>query len=272
MKYRIGDIASIMGVTPGALHFFEREDIIKTKKEENGYRYYEKEDVFRMLSYYKYHSMGIPVKEIGKHFSGKEKDRNKVIERIRQSKDKCIEKIDHYQQLINQIEEHIKGCEKISELVGNYEFSQSPESLFMRFGKDGWISPDKEVQGQINKWVEAMPATRLSILCSGWEKQNGELTASFGYSLKTELMNRLHLPQDAGEMTKLPSMSCLHTVAVADTDFPDYPGKIFKETLNYIYNKNLIPIGPPWGTVLLVDVYESTINPVVELWFPIRLR
>lgn len=270
MKYRIGDMANIMGVTPGALHFFERKNIIRTKKEENGYRYYDEDDVLRLLSYYKYHSMGIPVKEIGKHFSGKEKDRNKVIERVRQIKNEYIEKIAEYEQLINHIDEHIKGCEKISELVGNYEFVQSPESLFMRFGQDGWISPDKEVQSKIHKWVEAMPATRISILCSGWEKQNAELTASFGYTLKRELMTDLCLPQDAGEIIQLPSVSCLHTVAVANPDFTYSPGQIFEETLKYIYNRHLIPTGPPWGTILLVDVHESIINPVVELWFPIR--
>ncbi|CAB1262377.1 MerR family transcriptional regulator [Clostridium sp. MT-14] len=71
MKYYVSDVARILGLTPGALHFFESKDIINAKKEDNGYRYYDEEDVFRLLSYFKYHSMGIPLKDIGRHFSGK---------------------------------------------------------------------------------------------------------------------------------------------------------------------------------------------------------
>lgn len=99
MKYRIGDVARIFGLTPGALHFFESEDIINTKKENNGYRYYDEDDIFRMLSYFKYHSMDVPLKDIGKQFSGKERDRDKVIERVRQSHDRCIQKVAYYQHL-----------------------------------------------------------------------------------------------------------------------------------------------------------------------------
>ncbi|QEY34825.1 MerR family transcriptional regulator [Caproiciproducens galactitolivorans] len=73
MKYHVRDVARILGITPGALHFFEKQNIINTKKERNGYRYYDEENVFCLLSYFKYHSIGMPFKDIGKHFGGQEK-------------------------------------------------------------------------------------------------------------------------------------------------------------------------------------------------------
>ena len=113
MKYHIGDVARILGITSGALHFFEKEGIINTKKENNGYRYYDEEDVFRLLSYFKYRSMGVPLKDIGKQFSGKERDRNKVIERVRRSREICTQKIAYYEHLRQLIDDYLCIYDKI---------------------------------------------------------------------------------------------------------------------------------------------------------------
>lgn len=269
MKYHISDVARILGMTPGALHFFESEEIINTKKENNGYRYYDEDDVFRLLSYYKYHSMGVPLKDIGKQFSGKEKDRNKVIERIRQSKDRCIQKIAYYERLSQLIGDYLNGCDKIPTLLGSYEFAQSPELVFVHFSQYGWISPQKNQQEQIHKWVSAMPATRLSVLCTSWESQAGESAAVLGYSIKPQEVETLGLPDDGNKVT-LPSLPCYHTIVTAESDFAYSPGKIFDETLKSMRSRSLIPSSAPFGNILLVDVDGSDRHPLVELWFPIR--
>ena len=269
MKYRVSDVARILGITPGALHFFESEEIINAKKESNGYRYYDEDDVFRLLSYYKYHSMGVPLKDIGRQFSGKEKDRNKVIERIRQSRDKCIQEIDYYERLRQLIEDYLEGCDKIPSLLGNYEFAQSPELIFVNFGQNGWISPQKNQQEEIQQWVDAMPATRLSVLCTSWESQDSESTAVLGYSIKPKEAEKSGLPDD-GNMVTLPSLPCYHTIVTAESDFAYSPGKIFSETLKTMRNRNLIPFSAPFGNILLVDVDGSITHPLVELWVPIR--
>lgn len=270
MKYRISDVARILGITPGALHFFESEDIIKTKKENNGYRYYDEEDIFRLLSYFKYHSMGVPLKDIGKQFSGKEKDRNKVIERVRQSRDKCIQKIAYYQHLCQLIEDYLSECDKIPVLLGNYEFSQSPELVFVNFGQYGWISPLKHQQEQIHRWVDAMPATRLSVLCTEWENQPYRSTAALGYSIRSREAEKLNLPYDEENTIVLPPLPCYHTIVIADSDFAYSPEKIFVETLQNIRKRNLTLSSAPFGNILLVDVDGLVTHPIVELWFPIR--
>ena len=69
MKYGIGDVARTLGLTPAALHFFEREGVIGPKKGGAACRTYGAEDVIRLISYKKYRSMEMPLKEIAKQFS-----------------------------------------------------------------------------------------------------------------------------------------------------------------------------------------------------------
>ena len=69
MQYVIGDVARTLGLTPGALHFFEREGVISPRKGDNTRRTYSAEDVIRLISYRKYRSMEMPLKEIAHQFS-----------------------------------------------------------------------------------------------------------------------------------------------------------------------------------------------------------
>ena len=63
MQYRISDVARVLGITPNALHFFEKENIIQVEKDQSGYRNYSIADVFRLLSYEKYRPWGIRSKQ-----------------------------------------------------------------------------------------------------------------------------------------------------------------------------------------------------------------
>ena len=48
--YLIGDVAQMVGLSRDALRFYEKKGIIKSRKKENGYRYYLEEDILRMIS------------------------------------------------------------------------------------------------------------------------------------------------------------------------------------------------------------------------------
>ncbi len=39
MKYSVKDLSNILGITTSAIHFFEKENLIKANKEKNGWRY-----------------------------------------------------------------------------------------------------------------------------------------------------------------------------------------------------------------------------------------
>ena len=48
-EYLIGDMSEIVGVSRDTLRFYEKKGIIKSRKKENGYRYYLEEDILRLM-------------------------------------------------------------------------------------------------------------------------------------------------------------------------------------------------------------------------------
>ncbi|MGI6193619.1 MAG: MerR family transcriptional regulator [Christensenellales bacterium] len=263
IKYSVSDVARVLGLTPSALHYFERENLISTNKEENGRRYYVIDDVFRLLSYYKYRSMGFRFKTVVNQFGGSENDRKLIEERVRRQKEEALSKEAYYHNLAKFIDEHLEGITQIDRLLDNYEFVRSPEVLLLHDQECGWISKDRNAQDVAEKWVSAMPATRLSLMLN-------DGSPMFCYSVSPQNAELLHLPL-ALQVCHLEATSCLHTIVAAGSDFPENPAQVFEAPLEYARSRGFEVSGTPWGTVLLVEVASMTdIKPYVEVWIPIK--
>jgi|GEM_PF-532334 len=269
-KYSVSDVARVLGLTPASLHYYERENLIHVKKDEKGYRYYSMVDVFRLLSYHKYHSMGFPIKTVVAQFSGSENNRDIIIERVQKIKEKCDQQVIYYQQLSGYINDYLESIKQINTLHNNYEFIRSQEVLFLYDEYYGWISREQNAQGIEQQWIAAMPATKLSVMCLQWTKELQPANVTFGYSVSPQIAQDISL--NLGLKTKkIEATSCLHTIVSTNDDFSDNPGISFVEPMKYLKERGLILNGNPWGNILLVEVAPGAkLKPYVEYWFPIR--
>jgi len=265
MSYSIKDLAEILGCSTSAIRYFEKENLITVEKEKNGYRYYNVVDIFRMLSYTKYRSMGFPMKSIIAQFSGKENNRSVILERVEFYKAEALRKAQKYADLANAIENHLGSIRKIDSLLNQYELAQSPELIVMCDEECGWISKNRTSQHIVHEWVEAMPDVQLAVL-----HRNMGLS-DFGYLIETEKQRKLGLPLGL-KVELLPQTSCLHTVVEADKDFAENPQHVFYKAFEYVQSKGLHPGKMAWGKILLVEVEEKPIlHPYVELWISIKI-
>ena len=265
-KYGVSDVAQVLGLTPGALHYFEKEGLINVEKEENGRRYYSVADIFRLLSYTKYRSMGFPMKTVVRQFSGWENDRSVIAARVVDRRDYARAQAEYYGALADAIDRHLESINQIPGLLNNYEFAKSKEHLLLYDAECGWISKNRDSQLVAQKWVKAMPAVRLSAVMKSVDDRDARL----GYTVLPEDAKRLDLPMELNVLT-LPATSCLHTVVATDDSFSDDPAVVFDEPVRYALSRGFEISGMPWGTVLLVEVAPgSKLRPYVEVWVPIK--
>ncbi|HWP50507.1 MAG TPA: MerR family transcriptional regulator [Clostridia bacterium] len=264
MWYSIGDIAEVLGITTSALRFLESESIIYPSKDENGRRFYDIEDIFRLLSYTKYKNMKIPLKQIGQQFSGIEGDYVLIRQRLERARQNAQEKADYYAQLAQTIDERLKNIALIESLLDRYEFAKSPSWLLFSDSTSGWVSNSKSIRKKISRWVEAMPH-----VCLGAMMPQPGGAAQLGYFVSPEKATRLNLPLD-DSVRQLDSTSCLHTIRKADKKFAQNPHKIFEESLCYAARRGLQIRENIVCTILLVEVEQGkALHTYVDLWIPI---
>lgn len=49
-KYKIGDVANLMGLSRDTLRHYEKRGILTSQRGDNGYRYYTDQDISRLIS------------------------------------------------------------------------------------------------------------------------------------------------------------------------------------------------------------------------------
>ena len=264
MRYNISDIARILGLTTSAIRYFEKENLISVEKDESGFRIYRIVDIFRLLSYKKYKNMGFSMKMVVKQFGGTENDRKIIQSRVARQKQEALKKSEYYKNLANYIGNHLNSIERIDDLLDKYEFVMSPTMLFMSSSQCGWISRDPKEQEVVQKWVNSMPATHLSVILN---MEDGR--GLFGYSATLQAVHNLSLPIKL-QVEELPAASCLHTIVSTDDRFSEEPHIVFNKALEYAKKRGFEISGKPWGHILLVEVSKGArLKPYVELWIPI---
>lgn len=67
-RYKIGEIAKLLGLSTQALRFYEQEGVIAPKKSESGTRYFTQAEVIRLLAFKKYRMSEFSLQEVVTHF------------------------------------------------------------------------------------------------------------------------------------------------------------------------------------------------------------
>lgn len=68
-KYKIGEVAKILGTTTQALRFYEQEGVIVPPKSENGTRYFTEPDIIRLMAFKRFCLSEFTVQDVARHFS-----------------------------------------------------------------------------------------------------------------------------------------------------------------------------------------------------------
>ncbi len=248
LRYTIGDVSRVMGMTTSALHFYEKEGIIHTPKGESGRRYYEEADINRLISAKKYRAMGVPVRDIAQQFSADGMTGRQVIARMCEKRDEAVRLARQYEGLAQDIERLIGLCEADESAVGRVDIRHAEDMLLFQSSTGGWIPRDKEEQAIARKWLEAVPAVCVSI-CKGEKEQRARcaLTIPMGRAQDFGLSM-----QDTGVSVQRGGMA-LHAIVACGEEQYEQPDVIFRPILAFAREHRFAQKGTMWGNQLVVD-------------------
>ena len=141
-KYRIGEVAKLLGVTTSAIRFYEKMGMVKPEKNvENGYRYYRGKDVKKLRSILCHRSMEMSLSVIDhlKHSH----DLSEVKSMIEEQRTNSLQKIAEEEKMIRLYDFY---CAIIDEVVDHSNrFTVKHHECLHLFASDFYYRPNSTV-------------------------------------------------------------------------------------------------------------------------------
>lgn len=252
-KYYIHETARLLGLSDQALRFFEKKEIIAARRDEKGYRYYDENDIGRLLAYQNLRSCDFNMEEtLGVLNSGDEKGSAGILRDKIQSLEK---KIGHMEAIIEYLGKQIEKLETCSDRKVRLKMEIRPE-LYLIPARSEHTRP----------WLEAMPVVRSAMLLPLNHRDNLDLNILYILAAGDSRRYGLEmLSQGPDVMTWTPQM-CLHGMFWLKEGQPGAKGVI----QTYLDDHGITRTGPVlFYPVWKVDDDGQELS-CTEAWIPVE--
>ena len=268
-KYKIGDAARILGVSPDLLRYYEKKGVVSPEKDENNdYRYYDFWDINLLMDCLWFKNFGFSIEqiadmvripsvdELGDTLEAKEAELRATIARC--------------QLLLKRSEEHRRDLQRIDRLLYRCEIAESPE--FIRFiNRVGDAYPVKSGKASpALPWLKTMPFNhRYFEMYADSELPGTEDSYRWGFSITREYADALDFVMEP-DMKLIPSRRSIHTIFKNPGGRGGFAPNLLQYAVSFAEEQDIRIFGPVCG-VLLASVLEGdALTGYFEAWLPIE--
>jgi DNA-binding transcriptional MerR regulator len=268
MKYKIGDVARILGISTDLLRYYEKKGVVKPEKDENNdYRYYDSWDINFLVDCLWFKNYGFSIEQIAdmvkipgvpeleELFFCKEEELRATIKRC--------------QLLLRRSESYRADLRKAQEELYQCRVADSPE--FVRFinrrGRE--YSMDASTERMARQWLSAMPFNRRYFEMSAETLRSGREDYGWGFSMSMDYVQELDF--DMREpIVRMPPRRSIHTVFKSSGGRNGFAPSLLQYALDYADNLGEEITGPVHGTLLASVMEDEGLTGYFEAWLPIE--
>lgn len=217
-KYRIGDVAELIGMSRDSLRYYEKRGLLKEKKEYNGYRYYTDEDLFRLISILYERKMGLGLDEIALSFQDTTSET--LISRFQEQLEKEQNEIRRHQQSVARLRMTLDDYKQL--------ICHGEEIVVKDFPASYVIVPETTFSDGISQWfrlASSYPGLDMMYIYDTytWKKEGSHIHLDFQKSqliLKKEFHDFVEYPFSETDTPPIESFPCLFTFSVSRERIP----------------------------------------------------
>lgn len=269
MKYKIGDVARILGISTDLLRYYEKKGVVAPEKNENNdYRYYDSWDINFLTDCLWFKNFGFSIEQIADivRIPGVEE----LSGMLESKEDELRESIARSQLLLRRSAEHRRDLEKIGALLYRCELGDSPELIrfINRIGDEYLRSPVQ--QEAARRWLKVMPFNqRYFEMLKESPLPGSEEDYCWGYSLSAEYAEELGF-EPVPPMLRLPSRRCIHTVFKNSGGRGSFSPSLLQYALDYADSMGLTVSAQIHGVLLASVMEEDRLTGYFEAWLPVE--
>lgn len=269
MKYKIGDVSKILGISPDLLRYYEKKGVVApTKDPENDYRYYDAWDINFLMDCLWFKNFGFSIDQISEMV--RIPSTTQLSDLFLKKEDELRAIIARSQLLLKRSEEHRSELDRIPNLLGKCELSYSPEVIRFLNRYTNTFDNSPQYQKLSHDWLDLLPlATRcFEIAQEDLLKDDGK-DYRWGLALKTDYADQLNVRRDP-PVSHLASELSIHSIFKSSGKGNFSPQHI-RYMVDYALEHGLAIAGNARGHLLASVLEGYQLTGYFEVWLPIKL-
>jgi DNA-binding transcriptional MerR regulator len=261
-RYKIGEVAHMLGITPEAVRYYEKQGIINPEKNPiSGYRYYSAWDINMLVRARTYRQQGFSMKEVVDIMGQFEP--SETIAYLAEKEQVVHDKIQRAFGILNQLRDDqailrdaISGHNKFA-----IQYRPSMHFLQSQVGYD-IISSHRDLY---ELWTQKYAAF---VLPGGIYEGPRSEDVAYGFFVEDSKLGQVGFRNEE-EIRVVPSCLCLATSFLSGSD-SELSRDSFQFAFDYIDEQGLEIIGDPVSRIVLMAKEEKCYRSLHKLWIPVK--
>ena len=187
-RYKIGEVARLLELTPQALRFYEQEGVIVPGKSENGTRYFTTSEIIRLLAFKKYQLSEFSVQDVATHF--KQGSLGSLTDRLNAQSDALLAQSEMLLRRAGALRSFERTLCEAQALEGQLVCAQSPELYLQRLTFDELSGLTDGQREAFAAFMGALPESGMYFTCPA----DGEGEAQFRFGAGKDTAQTWSLP------------------------------------------------------------------------------
>lgn len=267
MRYKIGDAARILGISPDLLRYYEKKDIVHPIKDKtNDYRYYEPWDINFLIDCVWYKSFNFGIDQVAEIISEYTADEVACV--LDKKVSELRAQIRHNELLVRRAGEHRADLGRLKNQLWKCVLRESPE-IVRYIHRYNYIYDNSEALQRLSQqWINYMPFTHrcFEMPVEDISCKRGEGSFSWGFSLTPDYVRELGVKVEPPvvHLDSRPSIYTVFTSAGKDNFSP----KLLEYVVDFAELNNLKLKGEARGNLLASVVDDGKLTGFFEAWIP----
>ena len=267
VKYKIGDVARILGVSPDLLRYYEKKGIVHPVKDvNNDYRYYEPWDVNFLMDCIWYKSFHFGIDQVAQLIT--DSTAEEVAETLDRKVTELRAQIRRNELLVRRAREHRADLGRLHNQLGQCVLRESPE-IVRYINRHNEIYDNSEaLQAVSQEWLEYMPFTHrcFEMPVEDISSRRGEDRFSWGFSLTPDYVRELSVRVEP-PVVRLKSRPAIYTVFTSAGKGNFSPHKL-EYVVDFASRHGLRLTGNAQGNLLASVLENGRLTGFFEVWVP----
>ena len=267
LKYKIGDVAKILGISPDLLRYYEKKGIVHPEKDpENDYRYYEPWDINFLIDCLWYKGFGFSLEQIARMIT--QSNVKDLIYDMSDAEEEIKASILRQELLLKRSRAHVSAIQRMRNNFGKCDLVHSPE-VYRYLNRYNFIYDNsKEQQALSQRWLAYMPFVSRCFEIKAEDLSNDTDNYSWGLSLEMEYVEKLGVPLEP-PVEHLESVYSVHSFFKSSGKTGFSPRQL-ERVMEYINENGLSVSGSARGNLVCSVIDEGKLTGFFEVWIPVE--